>query len=151
MWWNVTACPQPCVCVCVCARVRAYMLSRVWLFATRWSITHQAHLPMGFSRQEYWSGLPFPTPGDLPDPRIEPVSLGSPALADRFFITGNHLGSPLSETQSHMILPAELQVPFTVLKGTYCKSLYLRNSHIIHSYLQRHSLSYKLIGALYIS
>ena len=43
---------------------------------------------MGFSRQEYWSGLPPPNPGDLPDPGIEPVSLSSPALAGRFFNTG---------------------------------------------------------------
>ena len=42
---------------------------------------------MGFSRQEYWSGLPFPSPGDLPDAGIEPMSLRSPALADRFFTT----------------------------------------------------------------
>ena len=42
---------------------------------------------MGFSRQEYWSRLPFPTPGDLPDPGIEPASLVSPALAGRFFTT----------------------------------------------------------------
>ena len=42
---------------------------------------------MEFSTQEYWSGLPFPTPGDLPDPGIEPASLASPALADRFFTT----------------------------------------------------------------
>ena len=42
---------------------------------------------MGFSRQEYWSGSPFPPPGDFPDPGMEPVSLTSPALADRFFIT----------------------------------------------------------------
>ena len=51
-------------------------LSRVQLFATPWTIAYQAPLSMGFSRQEYWSGLPFPSPGDLPDPRIEP---GSPA------------------------------------------------------------------------
>ena len=42
---------------------------------------------MGFPRQEYWSGLPFPSPGDLPNPRIEPASLVSPALAGRFFTT----------------------------------------------------------------
>ena len=52
-------------------------LSRVRLFATPWTITYQACLSMGFSRQEYWSGLPFPSPGDLPDPVIEP---GSPKL-----------------------------------------------------------------------
>ena len=48
---------------------------------------HQAPLSMGFSRQEYWSGLLFPFPGDLPDSGIEPESLMSPALAGRFFTT----------------------------------------------------------------
>ena len=52
-------------------------LSRVRLFATPWTVAHQAPPSMGFSRQEYWSGVPFPFPEDLPDPRIEP---GSPAL-----------------------------------------------------------------------
>ena len=47
-------------------------LSRVRLFATLWTVAHQTPLSMGFSRQEYWSGLPFPSPGDLPDPGIEP-------------------------------------------------------------------------------
>ncbi|ELR62335.1 hypothetical protein M91_01857, partial [Bos mutus] len=47
----------------------------------------QSPLSMEFSRQEYWSELPFPTPGDLPDPGIEPVSLVSPALASGFFTT----------------------------------------------------------------
>ena len=52
-------------------------LSRVQLFATPWTVAYQAPPSMGFSRQEYWSGLPFPSPGDLPDPGIEPRS---PAL-----------------------------------------------------------------------
>ena len=52
-------------------------LSHVRLFATPWTVARQAPLSMGFSRQEYWSGLPFPSPGDLPNPGIEP---GSPAL-----------------------------------------------------------------------
>ena len=52
-------------------------LSRVRLFATPWTVAYQAPTSMGFSRQEYWSGLPFPSPGDLPDAGIEP---GSPAL-----------------------------------------------------------------------
>ena len=50
------------------------LLSRVRLFATPWTVAHQAPSSMGFSRQEYWSGLPFPSPGDLPDPGIEPRS-----------------------------------------------------------------------------
>ena len=56
------------------------MLSHA-LFATQWTVAHQIPLPKGFSRQEYWSALPFPPPGDLPDPRIKPTSLVSPALA----------------------------------------------------------------------
>ena len=52
-------------------------LSRVQIFVTPWTITYQAPLTMGFSRQEYWSGLPFPSPGDLPNPGIE---LRSPVL-----------------------------------------------------------------------
>ena len=49
-------------------------LRRVRLFATPWTVAYQAPLSMGFSRQEYWSGLPFPPPGDLPDPGIEAAS-----------------------------------------------------------------------------
>ena len=59
--------------------------SHVRLFATPWTVAHQAPLSMGVSRQEYWSGLPHPSPGDLPDPEIEPKSLTSPALAGGFF------------------------------------------------------------------
>ena len=50
-------------------------LSHVRLFATPWTVAHQAPWSMGFSRHEYWNGLPFPSPGDLPDPGIEPRSL----------------------------------------------------------------------------
>ena len=54
---------------------------------TPWTIAYQAPQSMEFSRQEYWRGLPFPSPGDLPDPGIEPMSLASPALAGGFFTT----------------------------------------------------------------
>ena len=68
-------------------------LSRVRLFATPWTVAHQAPLSMGFSRQEYWSGFPFPSPGDLPDPGIEPRS---PALrADA--LTSEPPGKPYIE------------------------------------------------------
>ena len=60
--------------------------SSVWLFATLWIVACQAQF-IRFSRQEYWNGLPYPVPGDLPDPGIKPVSLTSPALSDRFFTT----------------------------------------------------------------
>ena len=55
-------------------KVKVKSLSHVRLFATLWTVAHQAPPSMGFSRQEYWSGLPFPSPGDLPNPGIEPQS-----------------------------------------------------------------------------
>ena len=61
--------------------------NRVQLFATLWIIAHQAPLFMGFSKQEYWSGLPCPPPESLPDPGIERVFLTSPTLAGGFFTT----------------------------------------------------------------
>ena len=61
--------------------------SRIRLCVTLGTVAYQAPLSMGFSRQEYWSALPFPPPGDLPDPGIIPVSPMSPALAGRFFTT----------------------------------------------------------------
>ena len=65
-------------------------LSRVQLFATHWTVAHEASLSVEFSRQEYWSGLPFPSPGDFPDPGIKP---GSPALqADS--LPSENQGSP---------------------------------------------------------
>ena len=57
------------------------------LFVTPWSVARQASLSMGFSRQEYWSRLPCPPPGDLPNQGIELTSLGFPALAGGFFTT----------------------------------------------------------------
>ena len=75
-----------CVCVCVCVYTLS-CFSDVQLFVTLWTIACQALLLMECSRQEYWSGLPRPSPGDLPNPGIKPVSLSSPALAGRFFTT----------------------------------------------------------------
>ena len=70
-----------CLPLCVSA------LSHVQLLVTPWTVACQAPLSMGFPKQEYWSGLPCPPAGDLPDPGIEPKSLVSPALAGGFFIT----------------------------------------------------------------
>ena len=66
---------------------RCDVLSRVWLFATPWTVTHQPPLSTNFSRQEYQSRLPFPTPGDLPNPGITLIPPESPALAGGFFST----------------------------------------------------------------
>ena len=62
------------------------VLSPVQFFATPWTVAHQAPLAMGFSRQQYWSGLPLPAPGYLPDPGIEYAAHGSPALLGGFFL-----------------------------------------------------------------
>ena len=78
-------------CTRVCARARVHArcceLSQVGLFATPWTVVHQAPLSMGFFEQEYWSGLPFPTLGDFPDPGTKLASPACPALAGRFFTT----------------------------------------------------------------
>ena len=63
------------------------MLSHIQLFAAAWAVACQAPLSMGFSKQEYWSRLPCPPPGDLSDPGIKPTSLTSPTWAGRFFTT----------------------------------------------------------------
>ena len=77
-----------CVCVCVCANKQvAGTLSHAQLFVTPWTVAHQAPLSMEFSRQEYWSGLSFPSPDSLSDPGIEPTFLVYPALAGGFFIS----------------------------------------------------------------
>ena len=68
--------------------MHAWALSHVRLFATLQTVAHQGPLSMEFSRLEYWSGLPFPSLGDLPDPGIKPAPLTSPALASGFFTTG---------------------------------------------------------------
>ena len=72
-----------CVCVCVCAVTQSCPT-----LCDPQTVAHQAPLPIEFSRQEFWSGLPFPSPGDLPNPRIKPASPMSPALAGKFFTTG---------------------------------------------------------------
>ena len=78
------------------------MLSRfscVRLFVTLWTIARQAPLSTGVSKQQYWSGLPRPPPGNLPDPGIEPESLTSPALAGGFFTTSAPWEAPVLPTR----------------------------------------------------
>ena len=70
------------MCACLVS-----LFSRVQLFVVLWTIAHQVLLSMGISGKEYWSGLPCPSPGDLPNPGTEPTSLMFPALAGSFFTT----------------------------------------------------------------
>ena len=82
-------------------KVKVKLLSHDRLFATPWTVAHWAPPSMGFSRQEYWSGVPFPSPGDLPDSGIEPRSLALEADA----LTSEPPGKPFSEVlpNSHLI------------------------------------------------
>ena len=74
-------------CVSYLKAFVASLLSCVPLFVMPWTVAHQAPVFMGFPRQEYCCGLPFPSPGDLPDPGVKLTSPASPALAGRFLIT----------------------------------------------------------------
>ena len=76
-----------CVCMCVRAHVCVCVCSCVQLIVIPWTVAHQALLSMQFSKQEYWSVVPFPPPADLLVPQIKPVSLVSSALAGIFFTT----------------------------------------------------------------
>ena len=79
--------PKYTVCACVLSH-----FSRVQLFATPWTVAHQAPLSIGFCSQEYWSGLPCPPPGNLPDPEIKLMSLAPPAL-QAYSLPRGHQGS----------------------------------------------------------
>ena len=80
-------CVCVCVCVCVHAHVHAHLLGCVWLFVAPWTIAHQAPRSMGFPGKNTGVELPFPPPGDLPNPGIEPESPASHALAGGFLTT----------------------------------------------------------------
>ena len=79
-YWKSTL--SPSLCAACCVHVFSVMSDS---FVTPWTVTNQAPLSMEFSRQEYWSGVPFLPPGDLPDPGIRPMCLVYPPLADSFF------------------------------------------------------------------
>ena len=96
------------------------MLSQVQLFATPWTGAHQAPLSVEFFRQEYWSGLPFPSPEDLPNPGTEPTF---PALADGFFI------SELSRKSSH-------EITHSLMSNSVVFSTLTRCSHFLYLVLK---------------
>ena len=98
-------------------KVKVKSLSRVQLFVTPWTVTYQALRSMGFSRQEYWSGLPFPSPGDLPNPGIEPRS---PALQ-----TDTLPSEPLGKLRvniQYLFFSFRRTSPCVTLSGSICVS-----------------------------
>ena len=99
--------------------------SCVLLFATLWTVALQVPLTMGSSRQEYWSALPCPPPGDLFNLRIEPVSLTSPALADGFFTTGTPWeASQKDEVHLYVLIRREIQNTFIFKNAYYWNDTY---------------------------
>ena len=107
-----------------CCRMRACVLShfsRIQFFVTLWTVAYQSPLSMGFSRQEYWSGLPCFPPGDLPDPGIEPAYLKSPALQDMLHKNkgvnqewGRHGNQKKRKTKRSLILKEEKPDMYTL-------------------------------------
>ena len=106
-WPSMSEPKSACVHTCLLSH-----FSHVQLFATLWTVAHQASHSMGFFRQEYWSGLTCPPPRDLPDPQTERASLTSPALARRFFIT------PLAHLESHKPKSTWLQTSLSLVHAT---------------------------------
>ena len=103
-------------------------LSRVWLFATPWTVVYQAPLSMGFSRQEYWNLLPFPSPGDLPDPGIKPRS---PSLqADS--LPSERPGKPIGQLTNNFNTICNFNSPL-LGQTTYWQVLRIR----IYTFLKR--------------
>ena len=88
------------------------------LFATPWTVACQGPLSMGLSRQTYWSRLPCPPPGDLPDPGTEPTSLTSPLLAGGFFSTCATWEVHLGIMDSYCLLPLESNYACQKFQGT---------------------------------
>ena len=93
--------------------------SHLQFFATPWTVAYQVPLSMGFSRQEYWSGLPCPPPGDLPNPGIKPRSLTTPALAGRFFTTST-TWKAMTQWLRLCLPMQEMQVPSLVQEDPIC-------------------------------
>ena len=106
MWFGDSWTIHSCAC--------AQPLSRVWLFVAAWTADCQASLPMEFSGHKYWSGLPFPPLGDLPNPRVESSSLTSPALAGEFFTTTATSGKPWFTITCTVLCTQSSTLPFLV-------------------------------------
>ena len=117
------------------------VFSRVWLFAAPWAIAHQAPLSLEFSKQEYCRGLPFPTPGDHPDPGTEPTSA---ALAGEFFTT-EPPGKPVLYLDSTLVNILPYLYPFLYDSTCMCVFFFLNHLNINCWYGQRTNVDWELI------
>ena len=111
------------------------LVDRSYSFVTPWTVARQAPLSLGFPRQEYWSGLPFPSPGDLPDPRMESTS---PALAGRLFITESP-AKPTSVLRNIFFTQTNIMIyiHFGFFMITLCSFIILNHSHPLFEGLGR--------------
>ena len=113
--------------------------SRVWLSATPRAAARQPPLSMGFSRQEYWSGLLFPPPGDLPNPRIKPMSLASPSLAGGFF-TPEPPGKPHITQYNYKNQDCNIDTPVPSYFQIHC-SITCCHNNIIYSKINQSEIT----------
>ena len=146
-----------CLCICACLMeegecMRAKSLSHVLLFAILWTVACRVPLSLGFLRHKYWSGLPFPPPGHLPNPGIEPMYLMSSPLAGRSF-TPVPSGKPKEEGNMFLIRVCLIKSPPKTLKRNFniavwykiCSSegvpqLGIQSfSHLCTTYILRHN------------
>ena len=105
----------------------ACVLSHAHLFTTLWTVAHQAPLSMGFPRQEYWNGLPFPSLGEIPDPGIKLAYPASPTSTSRFFTT-----DPSGESKSTVVIVTNYWITYTIngLTVWYVKYILIREPYL---------------------
>ena len=147
MFWQFTSsCKSSMMlkmlCVCVCVHIQSCLTLRPHgLWSTMVHYNPQALLSMEFSRQEYWSGLPFPPPGNLPDPGIKPTSLASPALAGRFFTSSttwealkcyNTLPPVWTQDSSVTSFSTKHFLKSPMIPATYIQAIWLFPKYFIH-------------------
>ena len=110
-------------------KVKVKSLSHVQLFGTPWTVAYQAFPSMGFSRQEYWSGLPFPLPGDLPDPEIKP---GSPHCRQIFYCLSHKGSHKECMHMSYLIIIVTFTLNNTIKHTELCLCCYIY-IHILYA------------------
>ena len=152
-----TAQHNPFLTNLVCPRVR---FSRVWLCVTLWTRARQSPLSMGFFRQEYWSGLPCPLPGDPPNPGVKPKSLIFPALEGRLFTSSSTWEAPDHFTLWQLLLISQIYIHYSSLvqktEKVWDKSENFKRGHKLYQMLIMikdvfHLLLGKCINEYYLS
>ena len=118
--------------------------NRVQLFVIIWTIVCQVPLSMEFSRQEYWNGFPCPSPGDLPNPGIEPMSPVSPALVGRFFTTISTWEAPVY-VYTHKYIYTEYTYHVLIYIYIYIYVYRLFDEFVNNSFEEDNSLSYMFL------